>query len=295
MPIRSKLDKNAVYFKFAHEGHSLEKVEFYGKEIAVGDLRHTIAEMKKLPKVDLQILNDSGEVYTRDGHLLKRNIIVTVRRTPVQTQKKPQVLDLEGADIFAPLKKKAKVVKKVEPEVPPEQKAPCPPEYLCPLCRGIFENPAIARCCGRSACTSCFEERAVGACPLCARQWADEKPLPNPRLAEIVASLNLDFFQLPAKTVERQAALRGNQGPPKTEAPAGPAASPPVAAPAAPAAARAAQAAPAAPAAVAAPVAAPAGVTLVPCMLSPEQFHAWQQSLLQSKTRKLRRERKPRD
>lgn len=41
------------------------------------------------------------------------------------------------------------------------------------------------------------------------------------------------------------------------EAPAGPAASPPVAAPAAPAAARAAQAAPAAPAAVAAPVAAP--------------------------------------
>lgn len=291
MPIRSKLDKNAVYFKFAHEGHALEKVEFYGKEIAVGDLRHTIAEMKKLPKVDLQILNDSGEVYTRDGHLLKRNIIVTVRRTPVQTQKKPQVLDLEGADIFAPLKKKAKVVKKVEPEVPPEQKAPCPPEYLCPLCRGIFENPAIARCCGRSACTSCFEERAVGACPLCARQWADEKPLPNPRLAEIVASLNLDFFQLPAKTVERQAALRGNQDPPKTEAPAGPAASPPVAAPAAPAAARAAPAAPAAPAAVAAP----AGVTLVPCMLSPEQFHAWQQSLLQSKTRKLRRERKPRD
>ena len=27
------------------------------------------------------------------------------------------------------------------------------------------------------------------------------RPLPNPRLAEIVASLNLDFFQLPAKTV----------------------------------------------------------------------------------------------
>ena len=29
----------------------------------------------------------------------------------------------------------------------------------------------------------------------------DPRPLPNPRLAEIVGSLNLDFFQLPAKTV----------------------------------------------------------------------------------------------
>ncbi|CAK9089289.1 unnamed protein product [Durusdinium trenchii] len=215
--LRSKLDKNAVYFKFAHEGHALEKVEFYGKEIAVGDLRHSIAEMKKLPKVDLQILNEStGEVYARDGHLLSRNIIVTVRRTPIQTQKKPSVLNLEGADLFAPVRKKARVVKKVEPEVP-EQKAPCPPEYLCPLCRGIFENPGIARCCGRSACFSCFEEKSDGTCPLCTRQLLEEeKPLPNPRLAEIVASLNLDFFQLPQKTVARQAAGRG---PPKTEAP----------------------------------------------------------------------------
>ena len=94
---------------------------FYGKEIAVGDLRHSIAEMKKLPKasrsletcsdcqVDLQIVNGStgeagfktsehgfSEVYPRDGHLLSRNVIVTVRRTPIQTQKRPQVLNLEG-------------------------------------------------------------------------------------------------------------------------------------------------------------------------------------------------------
>ena len=55
-----------------------------------------------------------GEVYSRDGHLLSRNVIVTVRRTPIQTQKRPQVLNLEGADVFAPLKKKVKVVK-VEP------------------------------------------------------------------------------------------------------------------------------------------------------------------------------------
>jgi len=282
MPLRSKLDKNAVYFKFAHEGSTLEKVEFYGKEIAVGDLRHTIAEMKKLPKVDLQILNDStGEVYARDGHLLKRNIIVTVRRTPIQTQKKPQILNLEGADIFAPLKKKPKVVKKVEPEVPPEQKAPCPPEYLCPLCRGIFENPAIARCCGRSACSSCFEEQTNGACPLCARPSAEEeKPLPNPRLAEIVGSLNLDFFQLPAKTVARQAAA---QGPPKTEVPAVPAV--PVVA-AVPAVAPAVVSV--APMVAQVPPQAPAGVTLVPCMLSPEQFHAWQQSLKRTRKRRSR-------
>ena len=29
---------------------------------------------------------------------------------------------------------------------------------------------------------------------------ADVRPLPNPRLADIIASLNLDFFELPAVT-----------------------------------------------------------------------------------------------
>ena len=33
------------------------------------------------------------------------------------------------------------------------------------------------------------------------------RPLPNPRLTEIVGSLNLDFFQLPAKTVVSSATL----------------------------------------------------------------------------------------
>ncbi|CAJ1336896.1 unnamed protein product [Effrenium voratum] len=208
---RSKLDKNVVYFRFAHEGQALEKVEFYGKEIAVGDLRHTIAEMKKLPKVDLQIMNETtGEVYARDGHLLHRNVIVTVRRTPVQTQKRAQVLNLEGADIFAPVKKAKKAAKVVEPEVP-EQKAPCPPEYLCPVCRGLFEDPAIARCCGRSACAVCFKEHSSGFCPLCSRE-EEQKPLPNPRLAEIIGSLNLDYFELPSVTVARQAAARGPGG-----------------------------------------------------------------------------------
>eukprot|EP00913_Durusdinium_trenchii_P031624 g29614.t1 len=110
------------------------------------------------------------------------------------------------------------------------------------------------------------QEKSDGTCPLCTRQLLEEeKPLPNPRLAEIVASLNLDFFQLPQKTVARQAAGRG---PPKTEAPS-----------AVPAPPLAHEEVPHPSTSTPAPI---AGATLVPCMLSPEQFHAWQQSLLQS-------------
>ncbi|CAJ1336895.1 unnamed protein product [Effrenium voratum] len=281
---RSKLDKNVVYFRFAHEGQALEKVEFYGKEIAVGDLRHTIAEMKKLPKVDLQIMNETtGEVYARDGHLLHRNVIVTVRRTPVQTQKRAQVLNLEGADIFAPVKKAKKAAKVVEPEVP-EQKAPCPPEYLCPVCRGLFEDPAIARCCGRSACAVCFKEHSSGFCPLCSRE-EEQKPLPNPRLAEIIGSLNLDYFELPSVTVARQAAARGADLSAKKAAAKAPVAaatpSPPQAQAVPVASVPMSQAGPFD---AVSPSPAQAGVTYVPCMLSPEQFHAWQ-SLLSKKKR----------
>eukprot|EP00931_Biecheleriopsis_adriatica_P102867 TRINITY_DN77776_c0_g1_i1.p1 TRINITY_DN77776_c0_g1~~TRINITY_DN77776_c0_g1_i1.p1 ORF type:complete len:310 (-),score=67.61 TRINITY_DN77776_c0_g1_i1:8-937(-) len=291
MPVttNSKLDKNSVFFRFAHEGNVLEKVEFYGKEIAIGDLRHAISEKKKLPKVDLQILNEAtGEVYSRDGQLLQRNIIVTVRRTPIQTQKKPAVLNVEGKDIWSKVPKAPLPPKKEQPPPPPEQKTPCPAEYLCPLCRGIFDSPSIARCCGRSACRSCFEERSSGACPLCSRQWSDElKPIPNPRLADIVGSLNLDFFELPAITVQRQAAAAQKGKTPtggQTASPAVGGAA--VASPLAPVAAS-----PALPASLPPP---PAGMTLVPCMLSPEQFHAWQQSLLSSKADRDRRRRRRR-
>mmetsp|Transcript_46845 Transcript_46845/g.109381 ORF Transcript_46845/g.109381 Transcript_46845/m.109381 type:complete len:301 (+) Transcript_46845:26-928(+) len=278
---RSKLDKNSVYYRFAHKSQVLEKIEFYGKEIAIGDLRHTIAEKQKLPKVDLQILNEStGEVYTRDGHLLRPNVIVTVRRTPIQTQKKPAVLNLEGADILSRVKR-AKIAPQPKPEPVPEEKAPCPPEYLCSLCTGLFENPSIAPCCGRSACLHCFEAQPTMICPLCKRQRAeDEKPLPNPRLADIIASLNLDFFELPAVTVARQAAaVRAAAQSPAATAPATtvpPALAPPV------------ETVPAVPvqAPVSTPPAPPANGMVMPAMLSKEQFYAWQQSLMMAKSRK---------
>ncbi|CAJ1336897.1 unnamed protein product [Effrenium voratum] len=235
-------------------------------------------------QVDLQIMNETtGEVYARDGHLLHRNVIVTVRRTPVQTQKRAQVLNLEGADIFAPVKKAKKAAKVVEPEVP-EQKAPCPPEYLCPVCRGLFEDPAIARCCGRSACAVCFKEHSSGFCPLCSRE-EEQKPLPNPRLAEIIGSLNLDYFELPSVTVARQAAARGADLSAKKAAAKAPVAaatpSPPQAQAVPVASVPMSQAGPFD---AVSPSPAQAGVTYVPCMLSPEQFHAWQ-SLLSKKKR----------
>eukprot|EP00930_Biecheleria_cincta_P062584 TRINITY_DN48037_c0_g1_i1.p1 TRINITY_DN48037_c0_g1~~TRINITY_DN48037_c0_g1_i1.p1 ORF type:complete len:292 (+),score=63.48 TRINITY_DN48037_c0_g1_i1:119-994(+) len=201
----SKLNKNSVFFRFASEGSTLEKVEFYGKEIAVGDLRHTIAERKKLNKVDLEIINEkTNEVFSRDGHLLQRNIIVTVRRTPVQTQKKPTVVQIEDTDPWAKMEATTVKVEEEKPP-PPEERPACPPEYLCPLCTGIFESPSIARCCGRSACGRCFAERSLENCPLCGRPCAEEqKPIPNLRLAAVVDALDVDYFDLPPVTIYRQ-------------------------------------------------------------------------------------------
>mmetsp|Transcript_30854 Transcript_30854/g.71269 ORF Transcript_30854/g.71269 Transcript_30854/m.71269 type:complete len:294 (+) Transcript_30854:35-916(+) len=278
MPLRrSKLDKNVVYYRFAHKSQVLEKIEFYSKEIAVGDLRQTIAEKQKLPKVDVQIINEStGEVYIRDGHLLSPNVIVTVRRTPIQTQKKPAVLNLEGTDLLKPVKRH-RVAPQPQPEPEPLQKAPCPAEYLCPLCRGLFENPRIARCCGRSACARCFEERPPSSCPLCQRhREEDEQPLPNPRLADIIASLNLDFFELPRITVERQAAALRGGAPPPASAPS-PQPTPPTP-----------QVAALPQPAVQYTLPPPADVAAVPTMMSKEQFHAWQQSLMTAKSERGR-------
>lgn len=209
MPVmtNSKLDKNSVFFRFASEGDVLEKVEFYGKEIAVGDLRHAIAERKKLNKVDLEIINEkTNEIFSRDGYLLQRNIIVTVRRTPVQTQKKPAVVQIDDTDPWAKMAAAPAVKIEEAKPPPPEERSPCPPEYLCPLCTGIFENPSIARCCGRSACGRCFAERALENCPLCGRPCAEEQqqPIPNLRLAAVVAALDVDYFELPSVTIYRQ-------------------------------------------------------------------------------------------
>mmetsp|Transcript_120392 Transcript_120392/g.347969 ORF Transcript_120392/g.347969 Transcript_120392/m.347969 type:complete len:301 (-) Transcript_120392:107-1009(-) len=256
-----KNDRNSIFFRFASEGEALEKVEFIGKDIAVGDLRQAIAERKNLSKLDIELVNEAnGEVYEKGGKLLPRNTIVTVRRTPVRPGKlaKQSVLHLENVDAWAAARKGLPSKTAVPPE--PIQKRPFPAEYICPVCNDIFNSPSIARCCGRSACAACFERRRGAACPLCSREWVeDAMPIPNRSLAASVASLNLDYFVLPSEA--RAAAEAARAPPPPPSAPnAGVAdfgrSMPPCMVPQA-----------------------QQGVIMRPCMLSPEEFFMWQQAL----------------
>merc|ERR1719491_25630 len=132
---------------------------------------------------------------------------VTVKRMPPQSLKKPTLAVVEHSDVW----KKMTPVHNLEASEEPEdsiQKQPLPPQYMCPLCKDIFGNPFIAGCCGRSACFTCFQERAGNDCPFCTSAFSDvTKPIPNPRLADTVASLNLDYFELP-KSKERLALQR---------------------------------------------------------------------------------------
>lgn len=190
------LEKSSIFFRFGCDVGT-EKVEFYGREIAVCDLKQAIAERYKFSKYDLSLLNDStNEPYARESTLLPKNITVVVKRTPVQSIKEP-VLHLEGANIWSNFEK-AKPVKKKK-VVAPIKRVACPPEYLCPLCKEMYDNPCIARCCGRSACFNCFEVQPDELhCPLCGKTVTDETtPIPNPKLFDTVASLNLEYFDLP--------------------------------------------------------------------------------------------------
>uniref|UniRef100_A0A7S2DD23 RING-type domain-containing protein n=1 Tax=Alexandrium andersonii TaxID=327968 RepID=A0A7S2DD23_9DINO len=226
--------------------------------------------------------------------MLSKNVSVTVRRTPPQNSKKPSVLHLESTDVWSSMPAPVET-KKEETPAPARRRSLCPPEYLCPLCADIFDDPEIARCCGRSACRRCFKQRQGDACPLCTRPWAEETtPIRNPRLADSVASLDLEYFILPSELrgrspspgdVKKEESTEGlgeeGAAAPITAQPASvvatglPAAavnSPPGAfGPPAPG--------PSAPTFLGPPPALPPGVTVRPCMLTPEQFHAWQQSI----------------
>jgi len=277
-----RLEKNSVFYRFASDAGSMGKVEFEGREIAVGDLKQAIADQKGIPKFDLVLVNEAtNDTYTRDGAMLPKNMSVTVRRMPPQSFKKPSVVHFEHNDIWsdAAISKIAK--KKHEPDKP-VVRAACPPEYLCPLCGEIFENPHIARCCGRSACWQCLEGLETNRCPFCDKVVNDDtNPIPNPRLAHSVASLNLEYFVLPVGKGERAAKGRGlvcieDEEPadhqatgtslPSTCMPQqllAPLPSPPSSPFSWP------------------PQSPPPG-SLVPCMLSAAQFHMWQHSLRDS-------------
>lgn len=197
-----RLEKSSVFFRFLSDAaEKTEKVEFYGRHIAVCDLKRAIADKYNLSRYDLELGNsDTNEIYNREGALLPRNIIVTVKRTPIQSIKKP-TLFMEGADIWSDVTKLKKVKRKRTAE--PIRRSACPPEYLCPLCKEMYDNPCIARCCGRSACFDCFETQPDDVnCPLCQKPFNDATtPIPNPKLAQTVDSLNLDYFELPGGKV----------------------------------------------------------------------------------------------
>lgn len=301
----SRVDRNSVFFRFASEGHVLETIEFYGKEIAVGDLKQQIAEKKNLLKSDLVLVNDmTKEVYARDGAMVARNVSVTVRRTPVLKGKKPLVV-VEDLDAPAKPAKRVRALPNLEVRTAVERK-PCPPTYLCPLCKDIFDNPHIARCCGRSACGHCVREW-VEECPLCKKPWTEmSQPIKNLRLAEIVSSLDLDYFELPEHSRFRLAQEdKVLAAPPlqSSAAPEGSSVQLGARSPAASSAAKAESLSPE-PDPLEEPLPGPAGghpftppparswpppmqpppvpgMVVLPSMLTPEQFHAWQQSLQQ--------------
>jgi len=294
----SRLDRNSVFFRFASEGNVVEKVEFSGHEIAVGDLKQAIAERKSLPKFDLVLVNEAtNEVYERDGAMLLRNVRVTVRRTPLQNSRKSAVVTLDGEDVWDKIQEKPSEKQEAR-IVEPIQRRACPAAYLCPLCCNIFKNPSIARCCGRSACSTCFADGNGDSCPLCSKQWVEEtKPIHNPRLADSVASLNLEYFILP-----KDAATKVESSEPHERGLQPVSAGPPVLSPSVAGPGLVPTAAPPSQPPWLPPGLLPPGATLRPCMLTPEQFHAWQRSLKrdcdassnESERRKLRR-RKSKD
>lgn len=180
----------------------------------------------------------------------------------------------------------------------PIQRVACPAEYLCPLCKEMYDNPCIARCCGRSACFNCFEVQLDETrCPLCSKLVTNETtPIPNRILFDTVASLNLDYFDLPGGKVPQS--VKGPEvvdlDSEPEEQPAAPGAPSPQAAPAAAtftvtpgpglpppellARAWSGDLLPVPPCSPPPfPTAGPPGMQA--CMLSAEQFHSWQQSL----------------
>lgn len=243
---------SVVFFKF-QSTDTVEKIEFLGREIAVGDLKQAIAEKKTLPRYDIVLVNDATkEVYARDGAMLIRGTSVTVRRQPPPNKKRPRFVEIENNDIWN-REPKPEPKKEPEPEAP-VQRRPCPEEYLCPLCRRIFRDPSIARCCGRSACSECLRQAPEAvACPLCKSPWAadGEHFVANQCLAETVGSLDLEYFILPQpKASSEDLTLLSVRkapvqvwGPQLPSAPAPPAAPPP------------------------------------PGMLSQKEFQLWQQSM----------------
>ena len=76
-----------VHFKFGH-AHGFDRLNFEGHFISVGDLKRLITEKRQLgtgPAGALALADpETGTEYFDDGHLLRRNAAVIVKRVPLR-------------------------------------------------------------------------------------------------------------------------------------------------------------------------------------------------------------------
>ena len=76
-----------VHFKFGH-AHGFDRLNFEGHFISVGDLKRLITEKRQLgtgPAGALALADpETGTEYLDDGHLLRRNAAVIVKRVPLR-------------------------------------------------------------------------------------------------------------------------------------------------------------------------------------------------------------------
>jgi len=118
--------------------------------------------------------------------MIPRNTIITVRRTPPLNSKKPAVLEIASSELWKEVSTKGEKAgagdKDVDIDKKPVKRRSCPPEYLCPICRDIYVDPCIARCCGRSACSRCFGGAAQAVEPPVRSEKAEVKPEPTLKL-----------------------------------------------------------------------------------------------------------------
>ena len=76
-----------VHFKFGH-AQGFDRLTFEGHFISVGDLKRLITEKRQLgsgPAGALALADpETGAEYGDDGHLLRRNAAVIVKRVPLR-------------------------------------------------------------------------------------------------------------------------------------------------------------------------------------------------------------------
>jgi len=188
------VEQGFIFFKFS-SGPGRDRVPCPDTEISIGDLRTLIGEKKKLPRWDLVISNEeTGKPYKKDTALVQKNTTVLVKRTPLLSKRKSEVISAATLR-QEPQQKVAKSEVREGAEVICRRAFPV--EYLCTLCSLPFVNPHIRTCCGKSACLECLERSNGEACYFCSD--AEGEHVPNLRLRESVENLDRRWYYLPGE------------------------------------------------------------------------------------------------